>query len=179
MSSEALPKLLSDKRALTVINAVLFQCAWFVFILAKPVFVGITLGIFLFVHYWLFNPSKKEWAVIVFVGVWGALVDSMLIAADLLPLEPMYIFSFTTAPFWLVSLWLAFAMTLHHSLRFLQSNIVLAAALAAIAAPWAYYVGGFLRGVVIPWSGLVAIAIVWACWLPLATRFIAKAESER
>ena len=78
------------------------------------------------------------------------------------------------APVWMVALWTSFALTLNHSLAFLQGRPLLAALLGAIGAPLAYWAAGrgwhavaFPLGVA-PMFGTTAIA--WALLMPLLSR---------
>jgi hypothetical protein len=70
------------------------------------------------------------------------------------------------APVWILALWLAFAMTLNHSMVFLRGKPVLAALLGGIGGPLAYL--GAARGfsalvfVSPAWRAIALLAIGWA-----------------
>lgn len=76
------------------------------------------------------------------------------------------------APPWMVALWTSFALSLNHSLAFLQGRPLLAAALGCLGAPAAYWAAG--RG----WHAvafgepalpcLALIALLWLLLMPLA-----------
>ncbi|MBP8081509.1 MAG: DUF2878 domain-containing protein [Arenimonas sp.] len=75
------------------------------------------------------------------------------------------------APVWIWALWAAFAMTLNHSLAFLEDRPWLAALLGLVCGPLAYSAaaGTFNAvdfGVPLPWI-MVALALAWALLLPL------------
>jgi hypothetical protein len=85
------------------------------------------------------------------------------------------------APAWMVALWASFALTLNHSLAFLQGRAMLSALLGAIGAPLAYWAAGrgwhavdFPLGVA-PMLG--ATAIVWALLMPLLSRASVRLRS--
>ena len=80
------------------------------------------------------------------------------------------------APFWLLAVWVNFAMTLNVSLPWLKGRWILTAALGFVGGPLAYLAGANLNAVVIsgPTSFFV-LAICWGVLMPLltalATRF--------
>jgi len=72
------------------------------------------------------------------------------------------------APIWMVALWTSFALTLNHSLSFLQARMLLAALLGGIGAPLAYWAAS--RGwhaLAFPEEPAVVIAIVAVVWAVL------------
>jgi len=78
------------------------------------------------------------------------------------------------APEWILGIWLAFAMTLNHSLAFLKRRPAIAALLGAVGGPLAYWSAARGFGVVhfdAPLSiVLPCLAIAWAATLPLLLR---------
>ena len=68
------------------------------------------------------------------------------------------------APFWMVSLWMAFATTLNHSLRWLTSRPWVATLSGAIGGPLAYLAGAKLGAMTLasPVSAMLLIAGLWA-----------------
>jgi hypothetical protein len=86
------------------------------------------------------------------------------------------------APAWIITLWAAFALTLRHSLRFLQGRWLLAMAFGAAGAPLAYVAAarswqavGFPQGVVV---AIGALALGWAFVLPLLLRLAMTIEHQ-
>jgi hypothetical protein len=78
------------------------------------------------------------------------------------------------APVWIVALWAAFSMTLNHSMAFLRDRPGLTALLGFFGGPLAYWsaAGAFDAvdfGAPVPWV-LAALALSWACALPLIFR---------
>ena len=74
------------------------------------------------------------------------------------------------APAWIAAIWLAFAMTLNHSLGFLRGHPIAAAVLGFAGAPLAYWsasrafgVLGFAEPTV---AVLLGVGIAWAMLLP-------------
>ncbi|MBS0379427.1 MAG: DUF2878 domain-containing protein [Proteobacteria bacterium] len=78
------------------------------------------------------------------------------------------------APLWILALWVAFALTLNHSLRYLAGRAWLAAALGALGGPLAYLAAARLSGAVqFPapaYPALAALAAGWAIALALLSR---------
>ncbi|RDV26107.1 DUF2878 domain-containing protein [Alteromonas aestuariivivens] len=72
-------------------------------------------------------------------------------------------------PLWLVTLWIAFALTLRHSMRYLRSRWFLSAGLAAISGPASYYaglrIGAVDFGMTVPVT-LALLALIWVWLLP-------------
>lgn len=70
------------------------------------------------------------------------------------------------APAWILAIWVAFAMTLNHSLGLLRGRPWLAALLGAVGGPLAYLAaaGGFgaLAWLVAPWQAMAVLALGWA-----------------
>ncbi len=75
------------------------------------------------------------------------------------------------APLWILALWVAFALTLNHSLRYLAGRAWLAAALGAAGGPLAYLAAARLSGAVgfaTPATrALAVLAVGWALALAL------------
>ena len=87
------------------------------------------------------------------------------------------------APFWIVVMWMNFALTLNLSMRWLQGRYALAAVLGLVGGPLAYIAGVELGAA--DWgmdmtSALVVIGIAWALAVPLlsgfARRMVLRAE---
>lgn len=84
-------------------------------------------------------------------------------------------------PLWIYALWANFALTLNHSLRWLQGRYGLAALLGALFAPVAYYNGAQLGAASIAapaWRALLLVGLAWALWLPLLVRLSAGSRRD-
>jgi hypothetical protein len=75
------------------------------------------------------------------------------------------------APAWILAMWVAFAMTLNHSLAFLKTSPMAALVLGAVGAPLAYLAAGRGFGAVEftppAWRGELAVGAGWAVALVL------------
>ncbi|MFT3805989.1 DUF2878 domain-containing protein [Arenimonas sp.] len=84
------------------------------------------------------------------------------------------------APAWIGSLWLAFAFSLNHSLKFLQRLVGLAALLGGVCGPLSYLAAERLGAVefIAPRShALALIAVAWALLLPMLFGLLRHASS--
>ncbi|HEY6939861.1 DUF2878 domain-containing protein [Dokdonella sp.] len=71
------------------------------------------------------------------------------------------------APVWILSIWVAFGLTLAHSLAFLQRRPWLAAVAGAAGGPLAYLGAARLGAVAFERPGLIAVAFAWTLAMPL------------
>ncbi|QNP41758.1 DUF2878 domain-containing protein [Lysobacter solisilvae (ex Woo and Kim 2020)] len=75
------------------------------------------------------------------------------------------------APAWILAVWAAFALTINHSLRFLQGRPAWAAAVGALGGPAAYLAAergfGAVTFATPPARGVVMLAVAWALVLAL------------
>ena len=75
------------------------------------------------------------------------------------------------APLWILALWLSFALTLNHSLRWLRGRLVPAVLAGAAGGPLAYLAAARCSGAVRfaspAWQPLAALALGWAVALAL------------
>ena len=101
----------------------------------------------------------------------GIVWDSALVMLGWLDFSSGF-FIAGVAPYWILALWALFAITLRHSLAWLQARLLTAAVVGAIAGPLAYW-GGLRLGAVIlvePLQALVALSIGWGLFTPLLLR---------
>jgi len=78
------------------------------------------------------------------------------------------------APAWILAIWLAFSLTLNHSLAFLKRRSALASLLGAIGGPLAYWLAadgfGAVRFDAPVMTVLVGLGIGWALMVPMLLR---------
>ncbi|MFC4655647.1 MULTISPECIES: DUF2878 domain-containing protein [Rheinheimera] len=147
-----------------LLNSCLFNLAWFGCVywgngaaLLVPVWAGL--------HLWQSARPKAEALLLISVMVGGALLDSlwMLTAVFIFPGQPWLL------PFWLLMLWLAFAMTLNGYLSVLKGRVWLQSLAGALAGPFSYWAGQQLGavqfGAPLPWV-LLMLSLAWAALLP-------------
>lgn len=155
-----------------VINAFLFQVAWFAAVLGAagglPWLGVVAVAAVAGMHLARARMPGRELALLLAATAMGAVFETFLVRAGLLQFEGGAVLA-GTAPVWMVALWSNFATTLNVSLRLLRTRLLAATLLGAIGAPLAYYAGSKLGAVRMPDvnSALVAIAIGWALLTPL------------
>jgi hypothetical protein len=157
---------------LLVTNFLVFQLGWLACVLGGAHHLPWTgTGVAAVAVAWHLSQAatpRRELALVLLVGLLGALWDSLLVAAGLL-VYPSGTLLPGTAPHWIVAMWLLFATTLNVSLRWLRQRPVLAIACGALGGPLAYYAGAQLGGVQMPQPGaaLAALSVGWAVFMPL------------
>ena len=120
---------------------------------------------------WQLRVSLRQRADVRLLGcamVIGFAVDSMFAQAGLIGYGAAYPWP-QLAPLWIVALWASFALTLNHSLAYLQTHLLLAALLGAIGAPLAYSAAarwGALTLIAPTVSTLCALGLAWAVLTP-------------
>ncbi|MDQ3038234.1 MAG: DUF2878 domain-containing protein [Pseudomonadota bacterium] len=154
-------------------NVVGYQLVWFAIVISaargQPI-VGIAVALVfigLQFHYSTTRSSDARALLVAFLC--GFLLDGALVATGWLH----YAFPLLSlpAPAWILALWMAFAMTLNHSMAFLRGRPVLAAFLGGIGGPLAYFSAarGFdaVTFTTPEWQPTALLAIGWA--IALAT----------
>ena len=124
---------------------------------------------------WQLAVSRERAADLRLIGMalaLGMLIDGALARSGLLvyasaaPALPPH-----GAPLWILALWVSFALTLNHSLRWLRGRLVPAVLTGAIGGPLAYLAAARLSGAVSfatpAWQALAGLALGWAVALAL------------
>ena len=149
-----------------LINFIWFQCIWVLAIFTQYdywwIMVGLLVGFFFFTR----KPYTDALGMVLIV-ILGTLIDSALTLGGVYVFEsPVY---GVPIPLWLIALWAGFALTLGHSLNYLQSHLVICALLGAIFGPVSYWAGarfgavGFPNSII---STLLILAIIWGVLFP-------------
>lgn len=142
-----------------VINAVLFQLTWFACVIggARGTSLWGALALALLAGQALARPPRRDALLLALgLGAFGFALETLWIRLGVLDYGSAF------APPWIVLLWLAVGLCLHHSLSAFQARPWLGGLLAAAAAPFSYLAGAGLGAVDIgpAWS-LLAVSLVW------------------
>jgi Protein of unknown function (DUF2878) len=155
-----------------IVNAALFQCAWFACVLGAAhglPWVGV-FAVALAVAWHLARAARPlpELALVGVALMIGAAFETLLVQSGWLGFNTGILVA-GTAPVWMVALWANFATTLNVSLRMLRDWPALSALVGGIGAPVAYYAGGALGALELrePGPALAAIAAGWLVLTPL------------
>ena len=146
-------------------NFIAYQCAWFAVILGAAHGMpqaGAAVAIFLAAVHLALRRERVELQLIGAAVIAGLLVDSALVISGKVQFAAAW--PQGLAPFWMLSLWIAFATTLNHSLRWLMMRPVAAALAGALGGPLAYLAGARLGAVTLvePLVSLALIAVFWS-----------------
>ena len=130
--------------------------------------------VILLLHF-LFSPSRqRDWRLFP-IAVAGCLLDALLWLLGLFRFPAGF-------PLWLVLLWLGFALTLAHGMRWLLRLPRWQQALFGMVGGTSSYVAGAAMGAVhLPWGiGISAalLAVIWMWWLPVLLWVMVKLEGE-
>lgn len=155
-------------RAALVANALMFQLCWFAFVGGAGrgnAWIGfVPLAAF---AAWQLRASRVRRADIGLMAVSGTLgfaVDTTYVQAGALQYAAA-VPSAELAPVWIVGMWMAFALTLNHSLDFLKHNLLAALALGLVGAPLAYAIAAAKFGAAsFEGTALFALALVGLAW---------------
>jgi hypothetical protein len=166
------------------VNLVLYQATW----VAAVAGAGrglwwpglVVLAVFAVLQLSLSQWRRADACLFVGVSLLGFVLDSTFIQFGLMQFQAAVPWP-GFAPVWMVALWTSFALTLNHSLAFLQGRPLLSGLLGAIGAPAAYWAAGsgwhalaFPLGLA-PMLGVTAI--VWALLMPLLSRASVRLRS--
>lgn len=130
--------------------------------------------VILLLHF-LFSPSRqRDWRLLP-IAVAGCLLDALLWQLGLFRFPAGF-------PLWLALLWLGFALTLAHGMRWLLRLPRWQQALFGMVGGTSSYVAGAAMGAVhLPWGiGISAalLAVIWMWWLPVLLWVMVKLEGE-
>jgi hypothetical protein len=154
-------------------NFVGFQSVWFLSLFGagtqRSWLGAIALAVFTVWHFRATPNPRAELVLVAIACVVGFVVDTTFIQAHLLAYSEPLPFA-AVAPYWILGMWINFALTLNGSMRWLQGRYLLAAVLGAIGGPLAYVAGIKLGAAELLASKTVvygALAVVWAIAVPL------------
>lgn len=142
------------------IQFVIFQALWLVAIIGGNAWLALAIAL-LAIHFIATPSRQQDWRVLP-IALIGIAVDTALTLGG--------VFQFEQVPFWLGLLWVAFVLTLGHSLAWLrQLPQVALFPIGALAGVVSYLAGWRLGAVELP-LGLtittIALGAVWALLLP-------------
>lgn len=155
-----------------ILNAVIFDLAWLVTVV--PAAQGLTWMGPLFSLCWLafhvlYYPARRlsDIRLCISAALLGYSADSLLVLTGLMSFPPQAQLG-APSTVWMVALWANLALTLNHSLYWLQHRYRLSALIGAIAGPVAYFAGDKLHAITLDAGmlSLLAIGILWLVCMP-------------
>jgi len=154
-----------------VLNVLLYQAVWFLCVFGGDrgaLLALVPIGVHL-----AWSPCRKSDLIMmaVLLGC-GLVIDGLIHAGGVIsydaPARPI--------PLWLVVIWLALALMVHHGLRWMKNRLVLSAVFGAVGGPLAYWAGvkaGAAEFEVPLMNALVLLGVVWALLWP-AVMFVGQ-----
>ncbi len=166
-----------------VTNFILFQLCW----LANVVGAGVgwawagplVTAVWIAFHLGAVTDDRiSEGWLLMGAAAFGYAADSLLVLIGVIEF-PAHARLGAPSTLWMVALWVSFAATLRHALRWLAGRYVLGAVLGAIGGPLAYRAGEALDAIVIPDSvpGLIAVSVEWLIAMPILLGIVALLRS--
>ena len=159
-----------------IVNFVGFQSVWFLSLFGagthRSWLGAVALAVFTAWHFRSAHNPRAELVLVAIAGMVGLVVDTIFIQTHLLAYAEPLPFA-AVAPYWILGMWINFALTLNGSMRWLHGRYWLAAALGAIGGPLAYAAGVKLGAAVLLAGDVVVygvLAVAWAIAVPLLVR---------
>jgi len=159
-------------------NFIAYQLAWFAVILAAAngvALAGAAVALLVAAAHLALRREALDFKLILFAAGVGLLVDSTLVLTGQVRFASAW--PAGMAPYWMLSLWVAFATTLNHSLRWLVHRPSMAALGGALGGPLAYLAGAKLDALslVSPATALPMIAVLWMLAMLSFSLFVLRA----
>lgn len=148
------------------LNALLFQATWFACVIGaatgRPWLGAVPLALLAAQVAW--RPRAGDLRLVAIALAFGPALSWLWQRLDLLAYaSPGPVAGH--APAWIVMLWVAFALTLNHSLGWLGRRPLLALAFGLVGSPASYWAAqrlGAVQFLVPPQAALAAIGVAWA-----------------
>jgi len=159
-----------------ILNLLIFQVGWLVCVLGGNVYALIYTPLALAFHHWFVLSRASEWPVVAMITATGCLWDALMAFSGVINYDNTDLLGL---PIWLICLWVLFATTFHHSLRWLASHLWLAAIFAAVFGPFSYWAGSQMSdaNIGLPLiSSLLIIAAGWSLLFPAGLYIAGKSR---
>ncbi len=147
-------------------NLALFKLGWiaciFFAVAGQPALAVLSVAVVVALHLLTVPLATKEAILLAASAVIGFAWESTLVGVGLVSypagsdVAPM-------APYWIVAMWVLFATTINHGLRWVKKSWVIAMAAGAIGGPLAFYSGAAMGAAEFN-STLLALAAIGAGW---------------
>jgi hypothetical protein len=165
-------------------NAIIFQALWFASILGAKAYVAwpaVLLLFILIIWGFVFSKQYRPDLRMVIVGVLVAFsVEPIWIGQGLVvyPLQPESYFP----PLWIVALWVGFAVSFNHSLKWLQNRYLLGAALGGFGSVCSITAAFRLEAIGLPQGWLAFViqyGLIWAIIVPILSWYSKKIAGDK
>lgn len=151
---------MNTKNFWPIFQFVSFQLIWILGVFFKNEYLAIMISI-LALHFVL-SPSPKHDMMVLPIAIAGFVLDLALIQLG--------VFYFEAFPIWLMIIWMAFVLSLGHSLQWLQRySFYIVSIISSISGMLSYWAGNRFEAVQFP-NGVLLTAIIlmalWAIYVP-------------
>lgn len=157
--------------ALYIRNLVLFKLGWVACVMlaaaGQPVNATLVVVAVVVAHLATVPVKSKESMLLVSAALIGMTWESLLVNLGVVS-YPGYADAAALAPYWIVAMWVLFATTINHGLRWVKRSWIVASAAGLIGGPLAFFSGAQLGAVEFSNTllALAAIGVGWAVLLP-------------
>ena len=155
-------------------NILSFYLCWWISIygaLNEQYFLGIiTVSFYMVFHFIFLSTSYSEFYYIVICFFISFIPDSLLLNLGFISYKGSLPMNFNIAPFWALSLWLCFSLSIFHSFSFLKGNYLKASILGVISGPIIYYScskAGIIVFLINQYYALILISLIWSFLIPV------------
>jgi hypothetical protein len=149
------------------INAIFYQATWLITIAgaARGWWWAGPIALVVFISWQLaVSPQRRADALLVlYAAAIGFVIDSAFAQTHLISYAAATPWAHL-APVWIITLWMSFALTLNHSLAYLKTHALVAAALGGVGAPLAYSAAMQWGALAFPIAALPSLILLAACW---------------
>lgn len=152
-------------------NLVLFKLGWVACVMlaaaGRPVMATLVVAAVVVAHLATVPVKSKESMLLVSAALIGMIWESLLVKFGIVSYSG-YADATALAPHWIVAMWVLFATTINHGLRWIKRSWVVASAAGLIGGPLAFFSGAQLGAVEFSNTALAlaAIGVGWAVLLP-------------
>lgn len=115
-------------------------------------------------HFFVNGLLLPDVILCITLGLFGTLVDSLYVMIGMLSYQGGYAEFPHLAPLWITSLWSLYAISINHSLKWLNYHLLLAALMGAMGAVSSYLAGVKLAAVSLLWGDILPLVIIGAIW---------------
>ncbi|MEM9304804.1 MAG: DUF2878 domain-containing protein [Pseudomonadota bacterium] len=149
-----------------VINAIALNLVWMCAVVGAAVgqawFGPVAMSIFVLGH--LPYADRHDLRIVLVLLPLGIIIDSIYAATGMITYASPWP-STQFAPVWIISLWIAFALTIRHSMRLITEKLPFALLLGGVFGPVSYWFAGNVWGAAqFNWSTPAWFAVIGVSW---------------
>ena len=149
-------------------NAIFFQITWFACVFGSAhnlVWPGLACCVAF--TFWQLNPKRydnTDIKLVIYACVIGLIIDTTWVQLGFIAYKQHWPYS-AIAPIWIIALWVAFALSINHSLKWLHRHPILPSLMGLLGAPLSYFAGQRIGAISFtgqPILTLCCLALTWA-----------------